>query len=243
MKGLILAGGLGTRLLPFTKYVNKHLLPCYDKPVIYYPLEVLVNLGIKEIAIVVSDQSAGQFINLLKNGEEFGLKGITYLYQDKPAGIADGIKLAKHFVQSDKLAVILGDNIMDVDLEYNFTTFDQYMTGAQVFLKEVENPQDFGVPVFNKELQITELIEKPADPPSNYAAIGFYLFDRKVFDYLDTIQPSQRNQLEITDLLNCYIKEKELDYRTIHGFWKDAGTVENLFLAAEYWRNKKNGSS
>ncbi len=239
MRGVITAGGEGTRLGPLTQVVNKHLLPVYSKPMIYYPIETLVKAGIKEILIVVSGQFGGDFIRILKNGKEFGLNKIEYAYQEKPGGIAEALSLAENFAGSDNIAVMLGDNTADIDISDNVRNFNH---GCHIFLKEVPNPQSFGVPTF-KDSKITEIIEKPFDPKSPYAVTGIYLYDNKVFDYIRQCKPSKRNELEISDVNNLYIQNNNLTYSFLSGFWKDAGSADNLFLANQYWYEKaKSGS-
>lgn len=235
MLGIVVAGGLGTRLYPHTLSNNKHLLPVYDKPMIWYPIQTLIQAGIKDIAIVVSGPFAGNFISIIKNGSDLGLNSVSYFYQEKPdGGIADAIQVTKPWFTNQKVAVILGDNTTDVSFKEDVKSFNE---GAKIFLKEVQNPKDFGCPEFENQ-KISSIIEKPVDPPSNYAVTGFYLFDEMLSYFLKKIKPSARNQLEITDILNLYIKNENLSYSIINGFWQDAGTFENLFTANEYWRKK-----
>lgn len=241
MKGVILAGGLATRLYPLTFATNKHLLPVYDKPMIYYPIQTLVKAGVKEILIVVSGPHAGHFIPVLKNGKDFGIDHVEYAYQDKPnGGIVDALAVAKDFADREPITVILGDNTTDADISSAVANFKE---GAVTFLKKVPDPQRFGVPRFNSEdpTKIDEIIEKPKDPPSNYASVGLYIFDGKAWDYIPHIKPSDRGQLEVPDLLNCYIKDGKLSWAELEGYWLDAGTFDTLLLANLYWA-KKNGS-
>lgn len=227
MKGVILAGGSGSRLNPLTKVTNKHLLPVYNQPMIYYPLKTLINSGIKDIIIVSGKGHAGHFLELLGSGEEFGVE-LSYAVQEKPGGIAQALSLARKHVKEDTMAVILGDNIFtDV---FNFSDFK---TGARIFLKEVPDAYRFGVAVIvNGHLKSIE--EKPASPSSNLAVTGLYLYDDRVFRVIDKIKPSGRGELEITDVNNWYIKENEMSFEILKGFWTDAGTYESLFKAASY---------
>jgi len=241
MRGLIVAGGLGTRLGLLTQSNNKHLLPVYDKPMIFYPVETLVTAGIKEIGIVVSGPFAGNFIKVLNNGKEFGLNSISFFYQDKAdGGIADAIKAAQPFIENHKIAVILGDNTTDANITKEVQEFTASKdTGAKIFLKEVPDPENFGCPCFDTHGNICEIIEKPTNPGSNYAVTGLYLFDEMLSILLDKVSPSHRNQLEITDVLNLYLRENKLKYSSLNGFWQDAGTYDNLLKASIYWASKK----
>lgn len=242
MRGIILGGGLGTRLYPLTSVTNKHLLPVYNKPMIHYPIETLRKAGIKDIAIVVSGKNPGQFIEILKNGEEFGLNSITYLFQEKPdGGIADGLALTEKFSQGESVMVILGDNCLDADQNF-LDQLNNFESGARVFLKAVPNAKDFGCPRFENN-RVVEIIEKPISPPSNYAVIGLYLYDNKIYDYIRMCKPSARNQLEISDCNNFYLQNQTLDYQIVDFFWQDAGTFDNLFLVNKYWYEKHHGSS
>jgi glucose-1-phosphate thymidylyltransferase len=240
MRGLIVAGGLGTRLGALTQSNNKHLLPVYDKPMIFYPMQTLISAGIKEIAIVVSGPFAGNFLKILNNGSDFNLKSLSFFYQSTPdGGIADAIKCASSFIKGHNVAVILGDNTTDADISKDVSTFEGSNIGAKIFLKEVSNPNEFGCPKFDSN-KIVEIIEKPQIAPSNYAVTGVYLFDELLNYYAQKLKPSARNQLEITDILNFYIKEDRLEWADLNGFWKDAGTYDNLLEASIYWKNKKN---
>lgn len=243
MKGLILCGGTGTRLGDLTKVCNKHILPVYDRPMVYYPLATLVNAGITDIALVVSDQTAYQFISLLKDGKHLGLTSLSYLFQAQNNGIAGALGLAESFAGKEKLAVILGDNTSDIDFSHHIKAFQHYFAGTQIFLKEVSDPERFGCPEFNEKQEITQIIEKPANPSSNFAAIGLYLFDDLVFEYVRNCRPSERGELEITDILNQYVQAQSLTYRVINGFWMDAGNPESLYLANQYWREKHHDRS
>jgi glucose-1-phosphate thymidylyltransferase len=232
MKGVVLAGGLGTRLRPLTKVTNKHLLPVYDRPMIYYPLETLCRAGIREIMIVTGGNSAGDFLRLLGNGAEFGLNDIYYAYQEGERGIADALRLCEHFAGGGRIVVILGDNILEDDISAYVRKFEAQPSGARILLKEVDDPGRFGVPVFDDD-RIVAIDEKPADPKSRYAVAGVYMFDRRVFDFIRTLAPSQRGELEIADVHNRYIHEGDLCYDVLDGWWSDAGTFDSLFHAGE----------
>jgi glucose-1-phosphate thymidylyltransferase len=241
MRGLIVAGGLGTRLGLLTQSNNKHLLPVYDKPMIFYPLETMVKAGIDEIGIVVSGPFAGNFIRVLNNGKDFNLKNVSFFYQDKAdGGIADAIKAASSFIEGHKVAVILGDNTTDADIGMEVRGFMKSGDGAQIFLKEVPDPENFGCPCFDGNDNILEIVEKPENPGSNYAVTGLYLFDERLVGLLDKIVPSGRNQLEITDILNLYLGVGKLRHGMLNGYWQDAGTYDNLLRASNYWASKKN---
>jgi glucose-1-phosphate thymidylyltransferase len=231
MKGIILAGGLGSRLRPLTKVTNKHLLPVYDKPMIYYPLETLCRAGISEIMIVTGGNSAGDFLRLLGNGREFGLKHIDYTYQEGEGGIADALRLCEHFADNDRVCVVLGDNILQDDIAPFRQRFESQLSGARVLLKEVPDPERFGVPEIIGD-RIVRIDEKPALPKSAYAVTGVYFYDQRAFDYIRTLKPSARNELEITDVNNAYIEAGDLCYDILNGWWTDAGQFESLHLAA-----------
>lgn len=238
MKGIILAGGLGTRLYPLTHVTNKHLLPVFDKPMIYYPIATLVNAGITEIMIVTSGPHVGDFLGVLKNGKTLGVTHLEYMYQEKPdGGIADALGLCEDFADGENIAVILGDNTTDADLKNTIHGFDG---GSVVFLKEVTDPGRFGVAEFDPtdNTVVTRIIEKPENPPSNFAVTGLYLYDPKVFEYIRQIEPSERGQLEITDVNNCYIEAGTMSWARLNGFWSDAGTFESLFEANTFWKEK-----
>ncbi|MBV8332094.1 MAG: NTP transferase domain-containing protein [Candidatus Eremiobacteraeota bacterium] len=230
MKGVILAGGLGTRLRPLTKVTNKHLLPIYDKPMIYYPIETLCKAGIRDIMIVTGGSSAGDFLRLLGNGAEFGLKDIFYTYQEGEGGIADALRLCEHFAEGSRIAVILGDNIIQDDISPFVRKFERQDSGARILLKHVDDPQRFGVPELDGD-RIVRIDEKPAEPKSSYAVTGIYMYDRRVFDFIRKLRPSNRGELEITDVNNAYIREGDLFYDVLDGWWTDAGTFESLFHA------------
>lgn len=236
MKGVILAGGLGTRLYPLTWATNKHLLPIYDKPMIYYPIETLVKAGVKDVLVVSSGPHAGHFLRVLKNGKELGLDHLEYAFQEKPdGGIADALALAEDFSDNGPITVILGDNTTDADIKKEVSSFKE---GAFVFLKNVPDPERYGVPEFDSEKRIIKIEEKPASPKSNYAVTGLYIFDHSVFDIVKNIKPSERGQLEITDVNNEYIKKHALNWAELMGFWTDAGTFASLFKAGSYWAAK-----
>ncbi|HOO76410.1 MAG TPA: sugar phosphate nucleotidyltransferase [bacterium] len=228
MKGVILAGGLGTRLYPLTKITNKHLLPIYDKPMIYYPIQTLVNAGIEDIMVVTGGNNAGDFLRLLGNGKEFGLKWLRYAYQEGEGGIAEALSLAEHFADGDRILVMLGDNVIEKNITVHVGDFLEQPSGAKILLKEVDNPRDYGVAVIEGE-QVRTIIEKPKDPPTNLAVIGIYMYDGKVFDYIRNIEPSGRGELEITDVNNLYIAAGQMSYGILDGWWADAGSsIENL---------------
>ena len=230
MKGVILAGGLGTRLYPLTKVTNKHLLPVFNKPMIYYPIETLVRAGIRDILLVAGGNSAGDFLRLLGNGKEFGLKHINYAYQEGEGGIAQALSLAQHFADGEKIVVILGDNIIEDDITPYLQHFEKQKRGARLLLKRVTDPARFGVAEF-KGRKVSRIVEKPVRPKSQYAVIGVYLYDDQVFDMIRPLKPSKRNELEITDVNNAYLKKGILEYDILKGFWTDAGTFESLFRA------------
>lgn len=240
MKGVILAGGLATRLYPLTFATNKHLLPVYDKPMVFYPLKTLVKAGLKEILLVVSGPHSGNFIAVLKNGRELGVKHLEYAYQENPkGGIADALSLAEDFADGGNIAVILGDNTTDADINEDVKNFND---GALIFLKQVPDPERFGVPVFDKKdkKKIVEIVEKPKKPASDYAVTGLYLYDNKVFNYIRQCDPAfaGRGELEITEVNNHYLKAGKLRWAELKGFWSDAGTFESLYLANKYWFEK-----
>jgi glucose-1-phosphate thymidylyltransferase len=230
MKGVILAGGLGTRLYPLTKVTNKHLLPVYDKPMIYYPIQTLINAGINDILIVTGGTNAGDFLRLLGNGNEFGLKHINYTYQEGEGGIAEALDLAEFFAAGDKICVVLGDNIIEKNIQKAAETFHKQKSGAKILLKEVPDPQRFGVPEL-KEDQVVRIEEKPKKPKSNYAVIGIYFYDSAVFDIIKTLNPSDRGELEISDVNNRYIEKGLMTWDLLEGWWTDAGTFESLLRA------------
>jgi len=242
MKGVILAGGLGTRLMPCTKVTNKHLLPVYDKPMIYYPLKTLVGAGLSDIMIVTGGNNAGDFLRLLGNGSEFGLKDISYTYQEGEGGIADALKLAEDFADNDKIAVMLGDNVIESDITGAVKEFNRQEKGAKIFLKEVDDPERFGVAEI-KDGRVINIAEKPEKPVSRYAVVGIYMYDNDVFEIIRSLKPSDRGELEITDVNNEYIKRGTMAYSMLEGWWTDAGTsFESLFRASSLVREGIEGS-
>ncbi|MCD6459827.1 NTP transferase domain-containing protein [bacterium] len=241
MKGIILAGGLGSRLMPLTKITNKHLLPVYDEPMIYYPIRTLVEAGITEILIVTGGNSAGDFLRLLGNGKKFGIKGLNYAYQEGEGGIAEALGLAQHFADNQKVIVMLGDNIIQGSIKKAVEDFDKQPKGSKIFLKEVPDPHRFGVPIIDGN-RITAIEEKPKKPKSNYAVIGIYMYDAQVFEMIKSLKPSDRGELEITDVNNIYIKNNIMTYEIIDGWWTDAGTFDSLFKAACLVESKKKKS-
>ncbi|MBI5060270.1 NTP transferase domain-containing protein [candidate division KSB1 bacterium] len=231
MKGVILAGGLGTRLLPLTKITNKHLLPIYNQPMIYYPIQTLVRAGIDELVIVTGGHYAGDFLNLLGNGKDFGLRRINYAYQEGEGGIADALRLAREFTGNDKIIVVLGDNILEKDITAHVQKFRQ-QEGAKILLKEVPDPQRFGVAEIDTAGKVINIIEKPKQPKSNLAVIGVYMYDHHVYDVIHTLRPSERGELEITDVNNAYLRMDKLSADVIDGWWTDAGTFTSLYRAS-----------
>jgi glucose-1-phosphate thymidylyltransferase len=231
MKGIVLAGGTGSRLFPLTKITNKHLLPIYDKPMIYYPIRTLVDAGISDIMVVTGGKNSGDFLRLLANGKEFGLKHIAYTYQEGEGGIADALSLCEHFADGQAICVILGDNIIEKSIHSAADAFRKQQNGARIMLKEVEDAERFGVAEFSGD-KIVGIEEKPARPKSNYAVTGIYMYDRTVFDKVRTCKPSHRNELEITDVNNAYIAEGSMTYSFLDGWWTDAGTFDSLLRAA-----------
>ena len=230
MKGIVLAGGLGTRLYPLTKVTNKHLLPVHDKPMIYYPIQTLVNAGIDDILIVTGGNNAGDFLKLLGNGKEFNLKHVNYTYQEGEGGIADALSLAKFFSDDESICVILGDNIIEKNIIHAVEAFKKQTGGAKILLKEVPDPERFGVPEIHGD-KITGIEEKPKKPRSKYAVTGIYMYDSAVFDIIAPLKPSERGELEITDVNNTYIKRGNMTYEILDGWWTDAGTFESLLSA------------
>ncbi len=233
MKGVILAGGSGNRLLPMTKVTNKHLLPVYDKPMIYYPLQTLIDMGIKQIMIVSGKGHAGHFLELLGSGKEFGVK-LTFEIQEEAGGIAQALGLAESFADNEAIAVILGDNIFEDSFKDAIKDFKE---GAKVFLKEVSDPKRFGVGEIKGD-KIISIEEKPKEPKSNLSVTGLYVYDAKVFDIIKTLRPSDRGELEITDVNNHYIKQGKMSFAKVKGFWSDAGTVPSLYRASMLIKEK-----
>ncbi len=232
MKGVILAGGLGTRLDPLTRITNKHLLPIYDRPMIFYPLQTLINAGVKDILIVTGGNNAGDFLRLLGNGREFGLKHLNYTYQQGEGGIADALSLAEHFADAGKICVILGDNVIQGSIRRAAASFRRQPAGAKILLKRVSDPERFGVPVLRGK-NVLKIVEKPKRAPSPYAVTGIYFYDGTVFDRIRKVHPSKRGELEITDVNNLYIQAGEMTYEILKGWWTDAGTFESLHRASQ----------
>ena len=241
MKGVVLAGGLGSRLFPLTKITNKHLLPVYSQPMIYYPIQTLVNAGIDDVMIVTGGNSAGDFLKLLENGEEFGLKRLSYAYQRGEGGIAAALALVEDFADDEPICVVLGDNIIESNIRQAADDFKAQGGGAKILLKQVHDPQRFGVPELDGE-KVLQIEEKPFNPKSDLAVIGIYFYDAKVFEIIKTLKPSGRGELEITDVNNYYINEGKMKWAQLEGWWTDAGTFESLLhaslLVAETGANK-----
>jgi glucose-1-phosphate thymidylyltransferase len=239
MKGVVLAGGLGSRLSPLTRITNKHLLPVYDRPMIFYPIEKLIDAGVRDILIVAGGNHAGEFLRLLGNGREFGLAHVNYTYQEGEGGIAQALGLAEHFSDGQPVMVILGDNLFEDSLANAVAGFrERGGRGAHIFLKQVADPERFGVPQI-EDGRIVRVIEKPADPPCEYAVTGVYIYDARVFDIIRTLEPSARNELEITDVNNRYIEWGELTHDVLSGWWTDAGTFESLYHASALVRAQR----
>jgi glucose-1-phosphate thymidylyltransferase len=239
MKGVILAGGLGTRLLPLTKVTNKHLLPVYDRPMIYYPIQTLVDAGVRDILLVTGGNSAGEFLRLLENGLDFGLKHINYTYQRGEGGIADALRLARYFAGDDRFCVVLGDNIIEKSIAEPVRRYEQQSKGAKILLKEVEDPGRFGVAELSGD-RVISIEEKPAAPKSKYAVTGIYMYDPSVFEIIETLKPSGRGELEITDVNNEYIRRNQMTYDFLEGWWTDAGTFDSLQTATNLVAKKRN---
>ncbi|MBP7529565.1 MAG: NTP transferase domain-containing protein [Syntrophorhabdaceae bacterium] len=231
MKGIILAGGLGSRLAPLTRITNKHLLPVYNKPMIYYPIETLINAGITDIMIVTGGNHAGDFLRLMGNGKDFGLKHLNYTYQEGEGGIADALSLAEYFADGEPVCVVLGDNIIERNIIKAVRDFEEQKKGAKIMLKEVPDPERFGVAEIT-DGRLTNIVEKPKNPRSNLAVIGIYLYDAGVFDIVKTLKPSDRGELEITDVNNAYVGEGTMTWEMLDGWWTDAGTFESLLRAS-----------
>jgi len=240
VKGVVLAGGLGSRLYPLTYATNKHLLPVYDQPMVFYPIRTLVQAGVTEVIVVTGGPHAGDFIRVLKNGKELGLKHLEYAYQEHEGGIAEALSLCEDFSDGEDIAVILGDNTTDADIS---DAVKGFAGGAMVFLREVPDPERFGVPIFdpNDQSRIIAIEEKPRQPRSMYAVTGLYLYDHRVFEYIRRTKPSGRGELEITDVNNMYIEAGTLQWSRLDGFWSDAGTFESLFRSSAYWAQRVTG--
>ena len=246
MKGVVLAGGLGSRLYPLTKVTNKHLLPVHDQPMIYYPIQALINAGIDDIMIVTGGNSAGDFLRLLGNGRDFGLRHLNYAYQEGEGGIADALALVEHFADDGPICVVLGDNIIEGNIRAACDDYRRQGSGAKILLKKVHDPQRFGVPEIDGD-KIISIEEKPKAPKSEFAVIGIYFYDATVFDVIKTLKPSDRGELEITDVNNHFINRGEMTWAELDGWWTDAGTFESLLRAsnmvAETGANKMDGVS
>ena len=230
MKGVILAGGVGSRLFPLTRVTNKHLLPVYDRPMVFFPIQTLVNAGITDILLVTGGQNAGDFLRLLGNGKDFGLKHINYTYQQGEGGIADALRLAEYFAAGERICVVLGDNIIETNIIAACAQFRKQESGAHIILKEVADPQRFGVPVF-EGARIVRIEEKPTEPKSAFAVIGIYMYDATVFDRIRNLKPSARGEFEITDVNNQFLADGTLTYSVLDGWWTDAGTFDSLLRA------------
>jgi glucose-1-phosphate thymidylyltransferase len=230
MKGVVLAGGLGSRLHPLTKVTNKHLLPVYNQPMIYYPIQTLINAGIDDIMIVTGGNSAGDFLKLLGNGKDFGLKHLNYTYQEGEGGIADALSLVEHFADDEPICVVLGDNLIEGNIRQAADDYTKQGKGAKILLKQVHDPQRFGVPELNGE-KVLQIEEKPQNPKSDLAVIGIYFYDNTVFEIIKNLKPSERGELEITDVNNHFINRGEMTWARLEGWWTDAGTFESLLHA------------
>jgi len=230
MKGVVLAGGTGTRLLPLTKITNKHLLPIYDRPMVYYPIQTLVNAGIRDIMIVTGGRNAGDFLRLLGNGKHFGLAHLNYAYQEGEGGIAEALALAEHFADGDRICVILGDNIIEGSIREAVQAFERQAAGARILLKQVPDAGRFGVAEL-RDNRVVGIEEKPKQPKSDYAVTGIYMYDESVFSKVRVLVPSDRGELEITDVNNAYIREESLEFSFLEGWWTDAGTFDSLLRA------------
>ncbi len=231
MKGIVLAGGLGSRLRPLTAVTNKHLLPVFNQPMIYYPIQTLVNAGITDIMIVTGGNSAGDFLKLLGNGKAFGLKHLNYTYQEGEGGIAAALALVEHFAGREPVCVVLGDNIIQGNIRAAADSYREQNEGAKILLKKVPDPQRFGVPELDGR-HVLQIEEKPLQPKSEYAVIGIYMYDPRVFEIIRTLKPSGRGELEITDVNNAYIERGQMTWDELEGWWSDAGTFESLLHAS-----------
>ncbi len=240
MKGVVLAGGLGTRLRPLTTITNKHLLPVYNKPMVYYPIEMLVEAGITDIMVVTGGNSAGDFLRLIGNGEDFGLSRINYAYQKGEGGIAQALGLAREFVGGDRLVVVLGDNILQNGIKRGVEAFAKQKKGSRIFLKQVDHPWEYGIAEVEGD-KIKRVIEKPTNPPSDLAVIGVYMYPPEVFEIIETLKPSARGELEVTDINNVYIRRGEMEYEIVDGWWLDAGENHEALLRANLTLARQNG--
>ena len=231
MKGVILAGGLGTRLFPLTKITNKHLLPVYDLPMIYYPIQTLVNAGVEDIMIVTGGRNSGDFLRLLGNGSEFGLKHLNYAYQEGEGGIAAALGLAEHWAAGEPIVVILGDNLIEGNIRRAVANFREQEKGAKILLKEVPDPERFGVATLDGD-KVLKIVEKPTQPETNLAVIGIYMYDERVWEMIGGLEPSKRGEMEITDANNRFIADGTMSFEVLEGWWTDAGTFESLHRAS-----------
>ena len=231
MKGNVLAGGLGSRLFPLTKITNKHLLPVFDKPMIFYPIQTLINAGIDDIMIVTGGNSAGDFLRLMGNGKEFGLKHLNYTYQEGEGGIAAALDLTEHFAAGEDICVVLGDNVIEYNIKQAADDFRQQGGGSKILVKKVDDPERFGVPEIDGD-RIISIEEKPEVPKSSYAVIGIYFYDNDVYKIIKTLKPSDRGELEITDVNNQYIEKGKMTWSELKGWWTDAGTFDSLLKAS-----------
>lgn len=231
MKGVVLAGGTGARMAPLTNVTNKHLLPVYDKPMIFYPLECLSRSGVDEVMLVTGDDNTGDFIRLLKDGKDFGLKSLQYAYQEGAGGIAQALGLARDFAAQGPIILVLGDNIVEYTIEHALEAFRKQERGARVLLTQVDNPEAYGVAEIEND-RITRIVEKPKNPKSRHAVIGIYMYDYNVFEIAETLNPSKRGELEITDVNNAYLKNGELEHSFLEGWWADAGESIDFYLAS-----------
>jgi glucose-1-phosphate thymidylyltransferase len=234
MKGIILAGGRATRLRPLTKITSKQLLPVYNKPMIFYPLETLLRAGIRDILIIMAPDYAGHFLNLLGSGKDFNAR-FSYEIQDEPRGLADAFKVGENFIGDDNVTMILGDNIFDYDFTESIASFER---GGKVFAKEVHDPERFGVVEFDEQKNVVSIEEKPESPKSRFAVVGIYIYDNNVIEHAKSLQPSARGEIEITDINNIYHEKNELKVELIDGIWEDAGTFDSLLAANNYWAKK-----
>ncbi len=241
MKGVVLAGGLGTRLNPLTKITNKHLLPVYNKPMVFYPIELLANAGITEMVLVTGGNNPGDFLRLMGNGKELGMNNISYVYQEGEGGIAEALGLAEYYVRGDDIAVVLGDNIFENDITDFVDSYRLQGKGAKILLKEVPDPHRFGVATVDGD-RVVRIDEKPKNPTTNFAVVGVYMYDSSVFDIIRTLKPSNRGELEITDVNNAYIERGEMTFNVVEGWWTDAGTFPSLYRASRLVAEKEDSS-
>lgn len=240
LKGVVLAGGTGSRLSPLTKVTNKHLLPVFDEPMIYYPIRMLVEAGISDIMVVTGGNSAGDFLKLLGNGEEFGLQQMQYGYQKGAGGIAEALGLTRYFVGNDDVVVVLGDNLLENSIANAVQSFREQDGGARVLLKQVHDPERFGVAEI-EDGRIVRIVEKPTEPASDLAVIGVYMYDNEVFSIIENLEPSGRGELEITDVNNAYLERGSLEHAVVDGWWTDAGTFESLHHASNLVVRSRSG--